>query len=57
MARSESGERLGQVLNKAIEDHFITTDEHNEIICISLEDGHIFLVESTFFSAKTNDRK
>ena len=41
MALSESGARLRQVINKAIEDHIITPEEYDEIINISLEDGHI----------------
>ncbi len=41
MALSESGERLRKVIIKAIEDHIITPDEYDEIINISLEDGHI----------------
>ena len=41
MALSESGERLRQIINKAIEDHIITPEEYDEIINISLEDGHI----------------
>lgn len=41
MALSESGERLRQVINKAIEDHIITPEEYDEIINISMEDGHI----------------
>lgn len=41
MALSESGERLRQVINKAIEDHIITPEEYDEIINISMEDGHV----------------
>lgn len=41
MALSESGERLRQVIKKAIEDHIITPEEYDEIINISMEDGHI----------------
>ncbi len=41
MALSKSGERLRQVINKAIEDHIITPEEYDEIINISLEDGHV----------------
>lgn len=41
MALSESGEHLRQVIIKAIEDHIITPEEYDEIINISLEDGHI----------------
>ncbi len=41
MALSESGERLRQIINKAIEDHIITPEEYDEIINISTEDGHI----------------
>ena len=41
MALSESGERLRQVIIKAIEDHVITPEEYDEIINISLEDGHV----------------
>lgn len=40
MALSESGERLRQVISKAIEDHVITPEEYDEIIQISMEDGH-----------------
>ena len=41
MALSESGERLRQIINKAIEDHIITPEEYDEISNISTEDGHI----------------
>ena len=41
MALSESGERLRQVINKAIEDHIITPEEYEEIIHVSTEDGYI----------------
>lgn len=41
MVLSESGEHLRQMINKAIEDLIITPEEYNEIIRISLEDGHI----------------
>lgn len=41
MALSESGERLRQVIIKAIEDHIITPEEYDEIVNLSLEDGHI----------------
>lgn len=41
MALSESGERLRKVIDKAIEDHIITPEEYDEIIEVSLEDGHI----------------
>lgn len=41
MALSESGERLRQVIIKAIEDHIITPEEYDEIINIAMEDGHI----------------
>jgi len=41
MALSESGERLRKVINKAIEDHIITPEEYDEIIEISMEDGHV----------------
>ena len=41
MALSESGERLRQVISKAIENHIITPEEYDEIINISLEDGHV----------------
>lgn len=38
---SKSGERLRKVISKAIEDHIITPEEYNEILEISMEDGHI----------------
>ena len=41
MALSESGERLRKIIDKAIEDHIITPEEYDEIIEISMEDGHI----------------
>lgn len=41
MALSESGERLRQIIIKAIEDHIITPEEYDEIINVSMEDGHI----------------
>jgi len=41
MALSKSGDRLRKVINKAIEDHIITPEEYDEIIEISMEDGHI----------------
>jgi hypothetical protein len=41
MALSESGERLRQAIIKAIDDHIITPEEYDEIINISMEDGHI----------------
>lgn len=41
MALSESGERLRQMINKAIDDGVITPDEYDKIINISTEDGHI----------------
>ena len=41
MGLSESGERLRKIIIKAIEDHIITPEEYDEIISISLEDGHI----------------
>ena len=41
MALSESGERLRLAIIKAIDDHIITPEEYDEIINISMEDGHI----------------
>lgn len=41
MALSESGERLRQIIIKAIEDHIITPEEYDEIINVSMEDGHL----------------
>lgn len=41
MALSESGERLRKAIIKAIDDHIITPEEYDEIIEISMEDGHI----------------
>lgn len=41
MALSESGERLRKAIIKAIDDHVITPEEYDEIIEISMEDGHI----------------
>jgi len=41
MAISESGERLRKAIIKAIDDHVITPEEYDEIIEISMEDGHI----------------
>lgn len=41
MTVSESGERLRQMINKAIEDHVITPEEYDQIINIATEDGHI----------------
>ncbi|MBI9069403.1 MAG: hypothetical protein JEZ09_19045 [Salinivirgaceae bacterium] len=41
MTISESGERLRQMINKAIEDHIITPDEYDQIINVASEDGHI----------------
>ncbi len=50
MALSESGERLRQVINKAIEDLIITPEEYDEIIDISMEDGHIDPQEKALLS-------
>lgn len=50
MALSESGERLRRVINKAIEDHIITPEEYDEIINISMEDGHIDPQEQALLS-------
>ncbi len=41
MAISESAERLRQMIQKAIEDHYITPDEYDMIIHMATEDGHI----------------
>jgi hypothetical protein len=41
MVFSKSGDRLRKVINKAIEDHIITPEEYDEIIEISMEDGHV----------------
>lgn len=41
MVISESGERLRQLINKAIDDHIITPEEYDEIIQLIMEDGHI----------------
>jgi len=50
MALSESGERLRKVIDKAIEDHIITPEEYDEIIEVSLEDGHIDAHERALLS-------
>jgi hypothetical protein len=50
MALSKSGERLRKVIDKAIEDHIITLEEYDEIIEISLEDGHIDSQERALLS-------
>jgi len=50
MALSKSGEHLRKVINKAIEDHIITPEEYEEIIEISLEDGHIDAQERALLS-------
>ena len=41
MAISESGERLRQLINKAIEDEVVTPQEYDEIINLAAEDGQI----------------
>jgi len=41
MALSKSGEKLRLAIIKAIDDHIITPEEYDEIINISMEDGHI----------------
>jgi hypothetical protein len=50
MPLSKSGEYLRQVIIKAIEDQVITPEEYDEIIHISLEDGHIDHQEKALLS-------
>lgn len=50
MAISESGERLRKAIIKAIDDHIITPEEYDEIIEISMEDGHIDAQERALLS-------
>ncbi|MFO7828310.1 MAG: hypothetical protein R6V23_06805 [Bacteroidales bacterium] len=50
MVLSESGERLRQLINKAIDDHIITPEEYDEIIQLTMEDGHIDSQEQALLS-------
>ena len=50
MVFSKSGERLRKIINKAIEDHIITPEEYDEIIEISMEDGHVDAQERALLS-------
>lgn len=54
MILSESGERLRQAINKAIEDSEITRDEYDMIMHIALEDGHLDTQEKALLNELQN---
>ncbi|MDA3891232.1 MAG: hypothetical protein PF517_06155 [Salinivirgaceae bacterium] len=41
MTLSESGDKLRELINKAIEDHVITPEEYDSILNMANQDGHI----------------
>jgi hypothetical protein len=51
---SESGEKLRQAINKAIDDSVITRDEYDMIMHIALEDGHLDTQEKALLNELQN---
>ena len=47
---TKSGQKLADVIKKAIEDHVVTNAEYEEIFNIALEDGRIDNVEKALLA-------
>jgi len=47
---TKSGQKLADVIKKAIEDHVVTNAEYEEIYNIALEDGQIDNVEKALLA-------